>query len=99
MSEYRNAVRLAGMEFEDSCHVCAFFHHREEEYRLPLPFAQEWFAKGERDPIVDPRHRQERLQRLEQAGIDVQAAQSTGQIEVRACEEPSPAHHLEPTRA
>jgi hypothetical protein len=36
---------------------------------------------------VDPRHRQERLQRLEQLGFDVTEAQRTGQIEVRAWED------------
>jgi DcmR-like sensory protein len=88
MGELQRAVRLAGMEFERSCHACAFFHSREEEYRVLLPFAQEGFERGEKGfHIVDPRHRQERLQRLEQLGFDVTEAQRTGQIEVRAWED------------
>ena len=85
MGEDRTAVRLAGMELDRSCHACAFFHNRQEEYRVLLPFAQEGFARGGKGfHIVDARHRQERLQRLAQLGIDVPAAERTGQIEVRA---------------
>jgi hypothetical protein len=88
MDGCRTGVRLAGMELDRSRHACAFFHSREEEYRVLLPFAQEGFAKGEKGfHIVDSRHRQERLQRLAQLGIDVEAAERTGQIEVRAWEE------------
>jgi MEDS: MEthanogen/methylotroph, DcmR Sensory domain len=87
MSEDQQAVRLAGMELERPCHACAFFHSREEEYRVLLPFFQEGFEQGEKGfHIVDPRHRQERLQRLERLGIDVSEAERTGQIEVRAWE-------------
>jgi hypothetical protein len=88
MGEPQKTVRLAGMEFERSCHACAFFHSREEEYRVLLPFAQEGFERGEKGfHIVDPRHRQERLQRLEQLGVDVRKAEHTGQLEVRAWED------------
>jgi MEDS: MEthanogen/methylotroph, DcmR Sensory domain len=83
----KNAVRLAGIELEPSCHACAFFHNRDEEYRVLLPFAQEGFERGDKGfHIVDPRHRQERLRRLEQLGIDLREAERTGQIEVRAWE-------------
>jgi MEDS: MEthanogen/methylotroph, DcmR Sensory domain len=83
----KNAVRLAGMELEPSCHACAFFHNRDEEYRVLLPFAQEGFERGDKGfHIVDPRHREERLRRLEQLGIDLRQAERTGQIEVRAWE-------------
>jgi hypothetical protein len=83
----KKVVRLAGIELERSCHACAFFHNRDEEYRVLLPFAQEGFERGEKGfHIVDPRHRQERLRRLEQLGIDLREAERTGQIEVRAWE-------------
>ncbi len=88
MSEYHEAVQLAGMELERPCHVCAFFHSRDEEYRVLLPFTQEGFERGEKGfHIVDPQHRQERLQRLAHLGIDMRQAERTGQMEVRAWEQ------------
>jgi hypothetical protein len=88
MGEYRKVVRLAGMELEYPYHICAFFHNRDEEYRVLLPFGQEGFEKGEKGfHIVDPRHRQERWQRIEQLGIDVREAERIGLIEVRAWED------------
>jgi hypothetical protein len=87
MDEHQKVVRLAGMELERPCHACAFFHSREEEYRVLLPFAQEGFERGEKGfHIVDARHRQERLQRLAQLGIDVREAELKGLLEVRAWE-------------
>jgi hypothetical protein len=87
MAASPKTVRLAGKEFDRSCHACAFFHSREEEYRVLLPFAQEGFERGEKSfHIVDPRHRQERLQRLAALGFDVEEAERTGQLEVRAWE-------------
>jgi hypothetical protein len=87
MEAPRKAVRLAGMEFDRTCHACAFFHSREEEYRVLLPFVQEGFERGEKVfHIVDPHHRQERLQRLAQLGCDVKGAEHTGQLEVRTWE-------------
>src|SRR5688572_899194 len=88
MDKPRRAVRLAGTEFHGSCHACAFFHSREEEYRVLLPFAREGFEQGEKTfNIVDARHRPERLQRLAEAGVDAAAARHPGQVEVRAWEE------------
>jgi hypothetical protein len=87
MAEHPKAVRLAGMELERPCHACAFFHSREEEYRVLLPFAQEGFERGEKGfHIVASQHRQERLRRLAQLGIDVREAELKGLIEVRAWE-------------
>jgi hypothetical protein len=69
-------------------HVCAFFHDREEEYRVLLPMAKEGFERGERVfHIVDPGHRPERMRRLEGVGISPAAARRPGQVEVRAWEE------------
>jgi hypothetical protein len=63
------------MEFEGHYHICAFFHNGHEEYRVLLSLAQEGFEKGEKGfHIIDPRHRQERLQHIEQLGIDVREA-------------------------
>ena len=65
-------VRLAGSVLDRSRHVCAFFHRKEEEYRVLLPFIKEGFDQGDRAfHMVDPRHRPEHLRRLQQAGIPV----------------------------
>lgn len=81
-------VHLAGSVLDRSRHVCAFFNSREEEYQVLLPFIQEGFEQEDRAfHVVDPRHRADHLRRLEEAGIDVAAAERRGQIEVRRWEE------------
>jgi MEDS: MEthanogen/methylotroph, DcmR Sensory domain len=81
-------VRLAGSVLDRSRHVCAFFRRKDEEYRVLLPFIKEGFEQGDRAfHIVDPRHRQEHLQRLRDAGIDVAQAERNGQLEVRRWED------------
>src|SRR6516164_4224537 len=81
-------VRLAGSVLDRSRHACAFFHSKEEEYRVLLPFIKEGFDQGDRAfHIVDPQHRPEHLRRLREAGIDVTEAQRKGQLEVRRWED------------
>lgn len=81
-------VRLAGSVLDRSRHVCAFFHRKEEEYRVLLPFIREGFAQGDRAfHVVDPRHRPEHLCRLQEAGIDVAGAERKGQLVVRRWED------------
>jgi hypothetical protein len=81
-------VRLAGSVFDRSRHVCAFFHQKEEEYRVLLPFIKEGFDQGDRAfHMVDPRHRAEHLRRLQEAGIPVAEAERKGQLEVRRWED------------
>src|SRR2546421_1276701 len=81
-------VRLAGSVLDRSRHVCAFFHRKEEEYRVLLPFIKEGFAQGDRAfHIVDPRHRPEHLRHLQEADIDVAGAERKGQLVVRRWED------------
>jgi hypothetical protein len=81
-------VMLAGSALERKRHVCAFFHSKEEEYRVLLPFIQEGFAHGEKAfHIVDPDHRAAHLGRLGDAGIDVAAVERSGQLQVRRWED------------
>jgi len=88
MSESTEPIQLAGSTLRRSCHVCAFFHSKEEEYRILMPFIKEGFERGDRAfHVVDPRHRPQHLQRLEEEGIDVAGAQDAGQLEVRAWQE------------
>ena len=81
-------VTLAGSALERKRHVCAFFHSKDEEYRVLLPFIREGFEHGEKAfHIVDPSHRAGHLGRLGDAGIDVAAAERSGQLEVRRWED------------
>jgi hypothetical protein len=61
------------------------FHHSHDEiYRVLLLFIRAGFERGEKAfHIVDPDRRDEHLQRLALAGIDVAAAQRRGQLKLR----------------
>jgi len=88
MAETMQDVRLAGSTLSRSRHVCAFFHSKEEEYQVLMPFIKDGFAKGDRAfHVVDPKHRSEHLSRLEQEGINVADAELNGQLEVRRWQE------------
>lgn len=81
-------VRLAGSILNRSCHVCAFFHSKEEEYRVLMPFIKDGFEKGDRAfHVVNASHRADHLRRLAEEGIDVAAAEDSGQLEVRRWDE------------
>jgi hypothetical protein len=85
MAEGSERVHLAGSVLGRSRHVCAFFHSKDEEYGVLLPFIKEGFPEHHKAyHIVDPDHRTEHLRRLEAAGVEVAAAQARGQLEVRA---------------
>jgi hypothetical protein len=87
MGSERRSVTLAGSALTDRCHACAFFHDTEEQYRLLLPFVQEGFRQGDKIfQIVDGRHRDERRERIGSLGIDIDAAEQSGQIEIRPWE-------------
>ncbi|MGH6943996.1 MAG: MEDS domain-containing protein [Geminicoccaceae bacterium] len=88
MGRADRSVTLARSAVRHRCHACAFFHDREEEYRLLLPFVQEGFEHHDKIfQIVDGRQRDERLQRIGALGFDVDAAQRSGQLEVRPWED------------
>jgi len=63
----------------------AFFHRKEEEYRVLLPFIKEGFEQGDRAfHIVDPRHRPEHSAGVcKKWAIPVAEAEGKGQLEVR----------------
>jgi hypothetical protein len=81
-------VHLAGSLLDRKRHVCAFFHTKDEEYQVLMPFILEGFENGDKAfHIVDPEHRDAHLRRLGEAGIDTDRAQSSGELEVRRWEE------------
>jgi hypothetical protein len=84
MSDKNGRIHLAGTTLDRYRHVCAFFHSRDEEYKILLPFIKEGVEHNEKAfHIVDPDLRTEHLRCLEEAGIDVAATESSGQLEVR----------------
>ena len=78
------SIRLAGSTLGHRAHICAFFNSSEQAYRVLLPFIQDGLECGEKAVhTVDPRRREEHMQRLASAGIDVDAAQKNEQLELR----------------
>jgi hypothetical protein len=77
------AIHLAGRSLGSVRHVCAFFHNKEEEYRTLSGFVQEGISRRERAfHIVDARHRDAHRDRLQREGLDVDAAEQSGQLRV-----------------
>ena len=64
-------------------HVCAFFSSSADEYNTLLPFICDGINCGQRAFHVLPaQHKQDHLKRLRNAGIDVEKAMKSGQLEV-----------------
>lgn len=81
-------VTLAGSPLGCPCHVCALYGHADEQYAALVPFLKEGIEAGDRViSFVDPAEREERRNRLRHAGIDVEAAERNGQLEVSAWDE------------
>jgi hypothetical protein len=77
-------IPFAGTFLGQHRHVCAFFDHADDEYRMLLPFIKDGFAQGDRAfHITDPAQREDHLQRLRNGGIDVEEAERRDQIDVR----------------
>jgi len=83
MTATARPVTLAGSVLDRKRHVCAFFHRKDEEYAVLLPYIQEGFTHGDRAfHIVDPAHRAAHLDTLKAAGVDVESACAAGQLDV-----------------
>jgi len=77
-------IRFAGAQLVRYRHVCAFFRDPDEEYKVMLPFVKDGFDRGDRAfHIVDPVLRDDHVRRLRSAGIDVEAEQKRGALELR----------------
>lgn len=76
-------IRLAERILRNARHICAFFHSKEEEYRVLLPFMREGVDRGEKVyNIIDPARHVAHEAALRGAGIDVAAAKDKGQLEI-----------------
>jgi hypothetical protein len=83
-AEAHGTIQLAGSTLDKHYHVCAFFHSKEEEYPLLLPFIKEGLERGEKAfHVVDPELRSEHLNYLESAGINIKQTEHSGQLELR----------------
>ncbi len=77
-------VQCAGSSLRQHRHICAFFNGIDEEHRVLRSFIKEGFDRGDKAfHIVDPELQPEHLKRLAEAGIDVEQAMGTGQLELR----------------
>jgi len=77
-------IRLAGRTLTQKRHVCAFFNSREEQNKVLMPFLKEGIERGEKIlRIMDPHLRDEYLSAYRAGGIDVQAAEQNGQLEIK----------------
>ena len=69
-------------------HICAFFNGMDEHYRVLHLFIMDGFDQGDKAfHLVDPERRGDHLRRLADAGIDVEAAIASGQLEVQPWED------------
>lgn len=64
-------------------HICAFFNDPDEEQRVLKPFIKQGLEHGEKSlHIIDPKGRDEYLNRLRASDIPVDDTMATGQLEV-----------------
>ena len=84
MATQTQSVQFAGGNLGGQRHICAFFNSTDEEHRVLGSFIKDGFARGDKAfHLVNPELREEHLKRLADAGINVQEAMGTGQLEVR----------------
>jgi hypothetical protein len=81
-------VRLAGRTLKETRHICAFFHSKDEQNKVLMPFFKEGFERGEKlFHIVDGRQREAHLCACQDGGIDLETCATNDQLEVRTWEE------------
>jgi MEDS: MEthanogen/methylotroph, DcmR Sensory domain len=77
------SLRIAPDALAENRHVCAFFNSIDEQHRVLAQFIKDGIAQGDKAfHLVDPERRAEHLGRLADAGIDVDRAVDSGQLEV-----------------
>jgi hypothetical protein len=84
MAAESHSVQLSGATLGRQRHICAFFNSLDEQHRVLRSFFKDGIDRGEKAfHLVDPNLREEHLKGLAEAGINVQQAMDTGQLEVR----------------
>jgi hypothetical protein len=88
MATESHPVKFAGGTLGRQRHICAFFNSADEEHMVLRSFFKDGIDRGEKAfHLVDPNLREEHLKGLAEAGINVQHAMATGQLEVRPWQE------------
>ena len=78
-------ISLAGSHLGNTRHVCAFFNNDDEEYRVLLPFIKDGFTCGHKAiHVVNPAQHHDHRDRLVSVGLDPDAAEQRGQLELRS---------------
>ena len=76
-------IQCAGSSLGQHRHVCAFFNDLDEEHRVLRSFFKDGFDRGERAVhIVEADKRQGYLNRLAEAGVNVQEEMDAGRLEM-----------------
>src|SRR4030081_3216386 len=84
MESTGHSPQFTGSTFGQYRHICAFFNSFDEQHRVLRPFIKDGFDRGDKVfHLVDPERWEEHLSQLAAAGINVQEATGTGQLEVR----------------
>src|ERR1700691_1067096 len=84
MATSDSSVKCAGSSLDQHRHICAFFNDLDEQHRVLRSFIKEGFEQGDKAfHIVDPELWDDHLRRLAEAGIDVERALGSGQLELR----------------
>jgi hypothetical protein len=89
MGTHGSSLQIAPNALEGgNRHICAFFNGMDEHYRVLQSFIKEGFKERDRAfHLIDPGRRDDHLSRLADAGIDVEEATASGQLEVRPWED------------
>jgi hypothetical protein len=81
-------LRVAGSTLGQHRHVCAFFNGIDEQHRVLRSFITDGFERGDKAVhLVNPEQRDEHLRHFAEAGIEVEEAMGSGQLEVRLWED------------
>jgi hypothetical protein len=83
METTTQSPQSAETTFGQRRHICAFFNSIDDQHRVLRPFMKDGFDRRDKAiHLVDPERREEHLRWLAEAGIHVDEAMSTGQLEV-----------------
>ena len=84
MESNGHSLQFSGSTLGQLRHFCAFFISIDEQHSVLGSFIKGGFDRGDKAfHLVDPKRRDEHVRRLAEAGINVQEAMGTGQLEVR----------------
>src|SRR5438270_12259162 len=87
MEGNNTSLRITPDVLGQNRHICALFNSMDEHYSVLRSFITDGFAQGDKAfHLVDPQRREDHLRRLADAGIDVEEAVASGQLEVHPWE-------------